>query len=341
MKRRRWIIISVLALAGVAAGLFLALRDHPATENTAALANGQTTVEVVRGDITQSLTVYGTVVPKQEYTFTFNGDQVAEILVDAGQRVESDQVLVELDRTHEELSVLQAERALREAQAEGVPAMIKEKELSYQIAVANLDATTLRAPFTGVVTGINQPTTSSGNWSFTLIDTSQLYIEAEVDQLDAPTLSVGLSAEAIIEPLPDQTWTVDIVEVGGMAVSRGNSTVVTVRGKLPEADPSILVGYSAEMEIITAQALDVLIIPITCLIENPRGWMVMKVVDGEQIPQVVKIGVMSDQYVEIQSGLEEGDVVLLNSLITPPSQREDAERQRQWMPPGGGFPGMP
>ena len=341
MKRRRWIIVGTFALVGIAAGLFFALRDHPIAEKTTASANGQTTVTVVRGDITQSLTVYGTVVPKQDYTFTFNGDQVAEILADAGQRVESDQVLVELDRIHEELSVLQAERALQEAQVEGIPVVIKEKELSYQIALANLEATTLRAPFTGVVTEIHQPTTSSGNWSLTLIDTSELYIEAEVDQLDAPDLGVGLSAKALIEPLPDQTWAVDIVEVGGMAVSRGNSTVVTVRGKLPMADPSILVGYSAEMEIITAQALDVLIVPITCLLENPRGWMVTKVVDGGQTPQSVTIGVMSDQYVEIQSGLEEGDVVLLNSLITPPSQRDNAERQRQWLPPGGGFPGMP
>jgi len=340
-KRRTWFISSVaivVIVVGVAVGLTLSRSDG--TSKTT--ANGQAMVEVVRGDIVQTLTVYGEVVPKEEYTFTFAGDRVDEILVSVGQRVEQDQVLVELDDTQQQLALLQAERALQEARAEGIPAVIREKELSHQIALANYEDATLRAPFAGVVTGINQATTSSENWSLILIDTSELYIEANVDQLDAPDVIVGQTAQAVIEPLPDHTWPVEIVEVGGMAVSKGNSTVVVVTGKLPQADPSILVGYTAEMEISTASAFDVLRVPITCLLESPRGWMVMKVADGQTRPQPVTIGVRSDTYVEITSGLAEGDVVLLNSEAVSPARPEQSEDGGPRFFQGGGPPpGMP
>lgn len=339
MRQRRWFIGGIVVIVA-AIGLIIGLQLSTSDGARATANKGGATVEVTRGDISQTLTVYGEVVPKQEYTFTFDGDKVSKILVSVGQRVEPDQVLVELNRTREELALLQAERALQEAQAEGIPVVIREKELAYQMALQDYEQTTLHAPFAGVVTKLDQATTSSENWSLVLIDTSELYVEADVDQLDAPDVSVGQMAEALIEPLPDRAWTVEIIEVGGMAVARGNSNVVAVTGKLPQPDPSILVGYTVEMEITTASAIDVLTVPISSLIESPRGWMVMKVVNGEASPQQVTIGVTSDTYAEITSGLEEGDLVLLNSAspsATQPERTSGESRPR----PQGGFPGMP
>jgi len=261
-----------------------------------------------------------------------------------GQRVEADQVLVELDSTQEELALLQAERVLNEARAEGIPVVVQEKELAYKMAAENYEEATLRAPFAGVVTTIEQATTSSENWRIVLIDTSELYIEADVDQLDAPDVAVGQTAQATIEPLPDRTWPVEIVEVGGMAVSWGNSTTVSVTGKLPVADPSILVGYTVEMEILTAQATDVLRVPISSLVESPRGWMVTKVVDGKPTPQQVMVGVTSDSYAEITDGLEEGDVILLNTASAPQDRAASSGEVRYFQSggtPPAGFPGMP
>ncbi len=347
-KRKTWVVLAaaiVISGVGIALGLVLS-GDSGSSPNTGAQADQ--TYTVGRGDIEQSLTVYGEVVPAQEYTFTFAGDDVDEIFVKVGNRVEEDDVLVELDRTQAELNLLEAERALREAEAGGVPNTIRERELSYEIALERYEETTLRAPFAGVITRLTQSTSSSENRSLTLIDTSELYIEASVDQLDAPVVAAGQTAEAIIEPLPDESWTVELVEVGGMATSSGNSTVVSVTAKLPEADSRILVGYTVEMEILTAYAEDVLIVPITCLVESPRGWIVTKIFDDEEVPQPVTLGAMSDQYVEITSGLVEGDVILLNAVSAPsrPNPEEMSEEQmeafRQRMQQsGGGRPGGP
>jgi multidrug efflux pump subunit AcrA (membrane-fusion protein) len=340
-KRRVW-IFGIGALAIIAAGVAVILLLSRSDDGSTVAANGRITFTVERGEILQTLVAYGEVAPKQEYTFTFDGDRVMEILASVGQRVEAGQVLVELDRTQLELSLLQTERALKEARAEGIPSAIRERELSYEIALSNYEDATLRAPFAGVVTTINQATASSENWRIVLVDTSELFIEADVDQLDAPDVAVGQPAQATIEPLPNRTWPVEIVEVGGMAVSQGNSTTVSVTGRLPVADPSILVGYTVEMEILTAEAADVLRVPISALIESPRGWMVTKVVDGKPAPQQVAIGVTSDSYAEITDGLEEGDVILLNAASAPRDRSSSGVEMRFFQRGGpAGFPGMP
>lgn len=336
LKRWKWALVTaaVVAGAGIALGVILGgLGSAPSATD-----QGDQTYVVVRGDIEKSLTVYGKVVSAQEYTFTFHGDDVNEMFVKVGNRVKEGDILVELDRTQAELNLLEAERALGEAEAGGVPNTIRNKELSHQIALEQYNNTTLRAPFAGVITRITQATSASENWSLKLIDTSELYIEASVDQLDAPDVAVGQTAMALIEPLPDMSWTVKVVEVGGMATSSGNSTVVSVTALLAEADPSILVGYTAQMEILTAHAEDVLIVPITCLRQFPRGWMVTKLIDGEETRQAVAIGAMSNQYVEILSGLEEGDVILLNSTVAPSAPQDMSEDQQEAMRSRMGIP---
>jgi multidrug efflux pump subunit AcrA (membrane-fusion protein) len=337
-KRKTWLIV-VVAVVVIAVGITLwFVLGHSVGESNRA-AQGSATIAVTRGDIVETLTVYGEVIPKQEYTFTFDADRVEAISVSVGQRVDPDQILVELDSTQQELSLYQAERSLNDARAEGIPAVIREKELSYEMAQRALDNATLRAPFAGVITQITRPTTSTGNWSLTLIDTSELFVEAEVDQLDAPSVAVGQRATAMIEPLPDRLLQVEIVEVGGMAVSRGNSTVVLVTGRLPRADNDILVGYSCEMTITISEALNVLRLPISCLRQTPRGWMVTKVVDGEQIAQDVSVGATSEMYAEITSGLVEGDIVLLNTSASQSAESASTQQQRVFRIQGdNGFP---
>jgi len=82
------------------------------------------------------------------------------------------------------------------------------------------------------------------------------------------------------------------------------------------------------------------------LLESPRGWMVMKVADGQTTPQPVTIGVRSDTYAEVTGGLAEGDVILLNAASAPRDRAALAEEMRVRFLQGGGsppagFPGMP
>lgn len=177
-RRKPWIL--GLVIAGVAAGIALGIVYGSKGSSSAAQTLGAT-VRVTRGDITKTVVAYGSVVPKQQYTFTFSGTKLKELKVSVGDRVTEGQVLVQLDSTQEELALLQAEQALVEAKAQGIPALIRQRELAYTLAKTNLENTTIKAPFSGVVTNISQPSSATENWSLTLIDTSELFVEVDVD----------------------------------------------------------------------------------------------------------------------------------------------------------------
>lgn len=340
LKGRMWLI--VLGLGIVATGVTLGVTFGSRRSSSASTLGA--TYTVARGDVVRSIVAYGTVVPKQEYTFTFSGTKLKELLVSPGDRVSKGQVLVRLDSTQEELALLQAERALAEARAQGVPALVRERELSYALAKANLENTTLRAPFSGVVTEIRQPTAATENWTLSLIDTSELLVEVNVDQLDVPSLKLGQRGMAVIEALPDRTFPVEIMKIGGRAVTRGTSTVVPVTAKLLATDPAVLVGYTARVEITVASAQNVLRVPVSALVRAGRGWAVMKVVGDQAVSQAVTVGVTSELWAEIKGGLQEGDVILLNPsrtattttpAPTPPTPPGTAPVMPGFTPPAG------
>lgn len=332
LRKKPWILGIVLGLMMVGVMLGLVLRQGGTSPNLQSLG---ATVRVTRGDVTKTVTAYGNVVPKQQYTFTFPGTKIKELRVSVGDRVGQGQVLVQLDSTQEELALLQAERALMEAKAQGVPAVIRERELAYNLAKTNLENTTIKAPFPGVVTDITQATSATENWSLTLIDTSELFVEVSVDQLDVPLLKVGQRGTAVIEALPDRTFLVEIVKIGGRALTRGSSTVVPVTAKLLQTTSEILVGYTARVEITVASAQNVLRVPISALVRAGRGWTVMKVVDGQVVSQAVTVGVTSDLWAEIKSGLQEGDVILVN-----PARAAQATSTQPSVPTPSGMPGF-
>ncbi len=331
--KRLWVLgIVVVVVVGITLGIVFG--RNRASNTTQSLG---TTVRVTRGDITKTVTAYGNVVPKQQYTFTFSGTKLKELKVSVGDRVTQGQVLVQLDSTQEELALLQAEQALAEAKAQGIPALVKQRELAYNLAKANLENTTIKAPFSGVVTDITQAGSATENWSLTLIDTSELFVQVMVDQLDVPSLKVGQRGIVVIEPLSEKTFPVEIVKIGGQAVTRGSSTVVSVMARLLQADPAILVGYTARLEITVASVQNVLRVPISALVRTGRGWAVMKVVDNKAASQEVTVGVTSDLWAEIKAGLQEGDVILLNprAATTTSTQTTTPQVMPGFTPRGG------
>ena len=78
--------------------------------------------------------------------------------------------------------------------------------------------------------------------------------------------------------------------------------------------------------------------------------MAMKMVNGKATLQLVQIGITSDQYAEVKSGLEEGDEILLypeETGTTPQRQTSTSNNNSRGFPTNGtftppsGIPGMP
>jgi HlyD family secretion protein len=83
-------------------------------------------------------------------------------------------------------------------------------------------------------------------------------------------------------------------------------------------DARLLDGLNASVLIINGRAENVLLVPVEALVDLGDGSYGVMVVgmDGKPRLSVVEIGLMDETYVEIKSGVKQGDVVTTGAVET-------------------------
>ncbi|MDP2824363.1 MAG: efflux RND transporter periplasmic adaptor subunit [Sulfuritalea sp.] len=146
-----------------------------------------------------------------------------------------------------------------------------------------------------------------------LIDESCLYIKAPMDEVDAPRITVGLPVRVSLDALPKQPLQGKVRRVAPYvsAVEKQARTVdVEVDFERP-ASGSLLVGYSADVEIVLSGRPNVLRVPTAALIEGARV-MVLNTDSGKLEERKVKTGIANWEFTEIVDGLAEGERIVIS-----------------------------
>ncbi|MDP2132826.1 MAG: efflux RND transporter periplasmic adaptor subunit [Sulfuritalea sp.] len=179
---------------------------------------------------------------------------------------------------------------------------------------------TLYAPFDGIVANIvgelGEYSTPSPPGvptppAIDLIDDSCLYISAPMDEVDAPKIRAGLPVRVTLDALPKQPLAGKVRRVAPyvVAVEKQARTVdVEVDFDLP-ATGALLVGYSADVEIVLSGRPDVLRVPTAALIEGGKV-MVLNADSGKLEERKVKTGIANWEFTEIVEGLSEGERIV-------------------------------
>ena len=144
-----------------------------------------------------------------------------------------------------------------------------------------------------------------------LIDESCLYIEAPMDEVDAPRIQVGQPVRVSLDALPKQPLAGKVRRVAPyvLAVEKQARTVdVEVDFERP-ANVNLLVGYSADVEIVLSVRENVLRVPTAALIEGSRV-MVLGADSGRLEERKVKAGLANWEYTEVIEGLAEGERIV-------------------------------
>lgn len=152
-----------------------------------------------------------------------------------------------------------------------------------------------------------------------LPDVSQMMVEIRVHESHVQKIRPGLSAFVTIDSLPDQQFkgTVRKVSVLPDATSRFFNpnlkvyiTEVVIEDEIPDLKP----GISGRAEIIITNLTQVLTVPIQA-VTTVKGRQVCFVEKGSSaVVTPVDVGMYNEKYIEIKSGVKEGDQVLLSPL---------------------------
>ncbi|HYS55707.1 MAG TPA: efflux RND transporter periplasmic adaptor subunit, partial [Thermoanaerobaculia bacterium] len=192
-----------------------------------------------------------------------------------------------------------------------------------EAARATLTRTVLRAPFNGVIAKL---TGELGEFStpsppgiptppvIDLIDDSCLYVTAPIDEVDVANVRVGQPAYITIQALPDRRFSGRVRRVAPyvLDVEKQARTVDVEVEFADRADSkALLVGYSADAEIILDARNDALRIPTQALLEGNRV-LVYGENPGILEERQVTTGLSNWKYSEVRSGLRKGDRVVLS-----------------------------
>ena len=179
--------------------------------------------------------------------------------------------------------------------------------------------TVLTAPFDGTVAKIvgevgeystPSPPGVATPPAIDLIDESCLYVKAPMDEVDAPKIAVGQPVRITLDALPKRTFPGKVRRVAPYvsAVEKQARTVdVEVDFDDPAAAGRLLVGYSADVEIILQLRENTLRVPTAALLEGGR---MLVLVDGRLAERKVKTGLANWEHTEIVDGLAAGDRIV-------------------------------
>ena len=213
-----------------------------------------------------------------------------------------------------------ADAEARHAACDAVKADVVQSQMRVKATRVEQGRTVLYAPFAGTVAKIvgevgeystPSPPGIAMPPAIDLIDESCLYVKAPMDEVDAPKISAGQLVRISLDALPKQSFPGRIKRVAPYvsAVEKQSRTVdVEADFDHPEAAGRLLVGYSADVEVILAVRDKVVRVPTSALREGGR--VLLPDADSRLVERKIKTGLSNWEYTEVVEGLVPGDRVV-------------------------------
>ncbi len=204
-------------------------------------------------------------------------------------------------------------------------AAVDQAQASVSQAEMNLENSVLTAPFDGMVSTVGYSVgamSSSGGTvgapGITLIDTKNLRLDVNVDEVDVTKLAIGQQATVTFDALSGAQLSGQVTAISPAA--QVNQGVVTYLASivLAPGQSGYKVGMSGTASITVAQKNNVLVVPNRALrtVGRNRAVDVLDPATGKTETRNVRVGMANDQFTEIIEGLGEGEVVVIPSTTT-------------------------
>jgi len=213
-----------------------------------------------------------------------------------------------------------SDAAAKAASCDSAGTQVAEADARIQGARADIDRTVLRAPFAGIVAEVNgevgeyltpSPPGIPTLPAVDLIDDSCLYVSAPIDEVDAAQLKVGMTGRVTLDAYRGEHFAGRVRRIAPyvLAVEKQARTVeVEVEFDRPGEAKHLLVGYSADIEIVVSGHDQVVRIPTPALMPGNR---VLALGSGGMLEErKVETGLANWEFTEVKAGLAQGDKVV-------------------------------
>lgn len=202
---------------------------------------------------------------------------------------------------------------------------LERTEKDMAIIEEKLRKTRILAPFDGTVltrpVSIGQAVSGAGGFNsgtevMSIANLSDMIIVSHVNQADVTRVKIGQSVNVVVEAVPGLSLTGIVERIAPQASLKNGLKGFSTQIRLKNLDPRVRPGMTANLTIPLLSAEDVLALPLSAVFSDQGSRFVfVKREDGfETVP--VEVGISDFQYVEILSGLKDGDEV---AMVRPAS----------------------
>lgn len=202
--------------------------------------------------------------------------------------------------------------ALRTAQTN-----VNQAQIAVTQAQDNLDKAKLVSPISGTVSAVNYNVgdTASGT-AVSIVDLSQIQVKATVAEVDVSSIKIGQTAQLTMDALPGLTYTGTVAAINPVGAVTSGVVNYAVIVNLTDPDGDVLPGMTANLAIQIDHRDNVLLAPLRAIKTQSNQKIATVLYKGQQVVTPVTTGLQSDTQVEITSGLNEGDQVVIGATTT-------------------------
>ena len=209
---------------------------------------------------------------------------------------------VEYERARNELMTTQGAVKLEQIELDRTSAVIRQE---YDSLKVRKELCRFTSPIDGVLHAVNAANgeyINEGSTPFVVVSNT-MFLEGQINEEDVSHVSPEMKATVKLYSYPDRTFTGVVTQVRPGA----NNQRYIVNLTITDPPPNLMLEMTGEMNIISGEHKDALIIPSRALVGD-RIWVVRH---GIVRPRAVKVGFRNIQRAEILEGLREGDQVIV------------------------------
>lgn len=316
-RNRKWKLVFSVMIVIVIFVFFIKKKETSATKEVVRV------ISPTIGSIQSSISATATVQPQNrlEMKPPING-RIEEILVKEGEKVKAGQIVAWMSST-ERAALLDAARAQGEE-------AVKYWEDVYK-------PTPLMSPIDGeVIVSTDEPGQTVTSSDVVIVVSDRLIVQAQIDETDIGSVTLGQDVAIGLDAYPQIKVNGKVDHIYYESKIVNNVTIYQV-DIIPETVPAVFrSGMSAGVNIIEKTKDNVLVVPTDAVKRRKDGNYVLVSQDagGKNTEKKVELGLSDEKNVEIVSGLDVNDKILIVTKKIVASS--DKQQSSPLLPMGGG-----
>jgi len=142
----------------------------------------------------------------------------------------------------------------------------------------------------------------------TILNPEVLVVDAEIYEKDIAKIRIGQNVEISVPAYPSEKFEGKVIYISDVLAEE--TRTITVRVEVENKEYKLKPGMFADVTIYLNHQIEVLVLPSEAILNEKGESLVFLEIDNKYIPVIVELGTREGNFIEITTGIHEGDRVV-------------------------------